>query len=297
MTNEEFLEEALKSPECPANFKSMYKYFCKYQKMSIETLQEVTRIFEKRGIEYQLAYGSTLGAVRDGGQIPWDYDIDLYVPLYEREKVEAALATELDSKYFYCSPETTKDMNYRLSIVRVLPKGYCHQALHVDIFYIIGLPEEEKEKEEYCKSVSEAVLSRKFTIPKLSEYPYSVRAKITQTIQSMQYRIKYGKHAKDFDVEHFLKYDLHTSAEADRINRQCGKEIMPAEWFLQSVVIRTSIGTFKISKYYEEYLTKYYGNWRGYPSVESRIAEVRKHCQQFKWYEQKVNQGKIKTVM
>ena len=99
MTNEEFLEEALKSPECPANFKSMYKYFCTYQKMSIETLQEVTRIFEKRGIEYQLAYGSTLGAVRDGGQIPWDYDIDLYVPFYEREKLEAALATELDSKY------------------------------------------------------------------------------------------------------------------------------------------------------------------------------------------------------
>ena len=297
VTNEEFLEEALKSPECPANFNSMYRYFCKYQKMAIETLVEVSEIFNKNQIEYQLAYGSTLGAVRDGGQIPWDYDIDLYVPFYEREKVEAALANDLDSKYFYCSPETTKDLNYRLSIVRVLPKGYCHQALHVDIFYIIGLPDGEEERTEYCKSVSEAVLSRKFTIQKLSEYPYPVRAKITQTIKSIQYRFKYGKHAKDFNVEHFLKYDLHTATEADRINRHCGEEIMPAEWFLQSVDIETSIGTFKITKYYEEYLTKYYGDWKGYPSIQSRIAEVQKHCRQFKWYEHKVKQGKIKTVM
>ena len=47
MTNEEFLEEALKSPECPSNFKSMYRYFCKYQKMAIETLVEVSEIFKK----------------------------------------------------------------------------------------------------------------------------------------------------------------------------------------------------------------------------------------------------------
>lgn len=297
MTNEEFLEEALESAKCPANFRSMYKYFCKYQKLAIETLQEVARVFEKNDIAYQLAYGSTLGAVRDGGQIPWDYDVDLYVPFYEREKLEMALSTDLDSKYFYCSPETTKDMNYRLSIVRILPKGYCHQALHVDIFYIIGLPEDVNERTEYCKSVSEAVLSRKYTIQKLSEYPYSVRNKITQTIKSMKYWAKFGKHAKDFNVGQFLKYDLHTSVAADRINRHCGEEIMPAEWFLQSIDVNTSIGTFKISKYYEEYLTKYYGDWKGYPSIEGRIAEVQKHCKQFKWYEHKVKMGQIRTVM
>ena len=48
---------------------------------------------------YQLAYGSLLGAIRDGGQITWDYDIDVFIPYEERGQLIEALNRDLKSEF------------------------------------------------------------------------------------------------------------------------------------------------------------------------------------------------------
>ena len=48
------------------------------QKYGSEMLKTVAEICEKNNIRWYMAYGSTLGAIRHGGPIPWDYDIDIY---------------------------------------------------------------------------------------------------------------------------------------------------------------------------------------------------------------------------
>ena len=87
MTSEEFLKEVLSSPQCPDNFEEIYKEFQKYQKVTMDTLIEFHRVCEKSNIEYELAYGSLLGAIRDNGQIPWDYDIDVFVAFKDKARL------------------------------------------------------------------------------------------------------------------------------------------------------------------------------------------------------------------
>lgn len=44
-----------------------------------QMLKDVTDLFRKENIQYSLHAGSLLGAIRHGGQIPWDDDMDLII--------------------------------------------------------------------------------------------------------------------------------------------------------------------------------------------------------------------------
>ncbi len=48
-------------------------------------LKKIIDICDKVGVNYYLAYGSLIGAVRHGGFIPWDDDLDIVMlrPDYE----------------------------------------------------------------------------------------------------------------------------------------------------------------------------------------------------------------------
>jgi hypothetical protein len=59
-------------------------------------LEYVARVLERAGIWYSLAYGSLLGAVRDGDIIPWDYDLDFIVRAEDAPRIYALGETLAD---------------------------------------------------------------------------------------------------------------------------------------------------------------------------------------------------------
>ena len=48
--------------------------------VELEIMDEIDAICRQHGLTYFLGYGSVLGAVRHGGFIPWDDDIDENAP-------------------------------------------------------------------------------------------------------------------------------------------------------------------------------------------------------------------------
>lgn len=51
------------------------------QKRIYNLLKEFVELAEEHNLKYSIFYGSLLGAIRHGGFIPWDDDVDLIIPL------------------------------------------------------------------------------------------------------------------------------------------------------------------------------------------------------------------------
>lgn len=68
------------------------------QKIDTEILFNVVDICEKHDIQYFLMYGTLLGAVRHGGPIPWDDDVDIGMTRENYNKFLKVAPAELDPR-------------------------------------------------------------------------------------------------------------------------------------------------------------------------------------------------------
>ena len=61
------------------------------QAIEFSMLEFLDSVCVEEGIEYCLFYGSALGAVRHGGFIPWDDDIDVAIKREDCERLFSAI--------------------------------------------------------------------------------------------------------------------------------------------------------------------------------------------------------------
>ena len=90
----------------------------KAQLRMLEILVEVDAICTRHNIPYWLAYGSCLGAVRHGGFIPWDDDLDIALMKSDYKKLMLLLQKELPQHLVAQDPKLTKRFHYNYGKVR-----------------------------------------------------------------------------------------------------------------------------------------------------------------------------------
>lgn len=71
------------------------------QKIELEMMIEFDRICRKHDIKYTIIGGTLIGAVRNGGFIPWDDDVDIAMTRPEYERFCKVVDDELDHERFY----------------------------------------------------------------------------------------------------------------------------------------------------------------------------------------------------
>lgn len=116
----------------------------KVQLRILDILVEVDGICRKNNIEYWLDWGTLLGAVRHGGFIPWDDDVDIAVRLEDVEKLKKVMERELPDYLFF--QDTESDPQYYWPFAKVREnRSLCLEegetgtfdkphGLYVDIF-------------------------------------------------------------------------------------------------------------------------------------------------------------------
>ena len=77
--------------------------------IQLDLLEEIHRFCQEHHIVYYLSSGTLLGAVRHGGYIPWDDDIDLYMP---RESYERFVKEYTDTEGRFTLMEPRRSNHY-----------------------------------------------------------------------------------------------------------------------------------------------------------------------------------------
>ena len=280
----DFLNEVLTSSACPSDFQEKYEYFCKYQKIALDTLREFHKVCEKNNINYHVTFGSLIGIIRDGGQIPWDYDIDTFVSVSQKDELIEALRHDLSKDYYAMCPEL--DESCRHYIIRICPKNYNSAAIHVDVFYYCGAPEDEKTRKRFNRAIircAQIRFSQKVNIKEESVGKPKRILKLTAAkIAFSVFDIMKTDRKYDFLIH---QYPVGESKYAVSANFNANPYRYPIKMLEETMLYTSDIGEFRIPKDYDAFLKMVYGNYMEYPPLESRIRQVMNACRRFKHFE------------
>lgn len=76
---------------------------------------EIEKVCDRHGLTVMAAYGTVLGAVRHKGFIPWDDDLDLYMPREDYDLLVNQYADELPSNLKIFAPNSKNGPIYRFA--------------------------------------------------------------------------------------------------------------------------------------------------------------------------------------
>lgn len=124
------------------------------QGVLLEMLDDFIALCEKHGIRWWTDSGTTIGAIRHGGMIPWDDDIDIGMLREDYEKFLAVSEAEMGDKYYVLDAE--RFPAYPLMTARWCLRGtkFREEAMvgidapfgiFLDLYCFDNLPDDEKE--------------------------------------------------------------------------------------------------------------------------------------------------------
>ena len=250
----------------------------KLQKHQVDMLKHIDYICKKNNIRYFVTWGSALGAVRHGGFIPWDDDIDISMTWENYKKFESIAQKELGNKYFYQSQETDKycftnwnkvRINNTTSMERHLRHIKCHYGICIDVFPLIGIPN---------SSFKRNIQKLEVLIYRFLKYERYLTNRNPEG--NTEFKILYGIFPKKFKsfmadklIKDITKYDMEKcNTWGELLSGSYNKVIFPREFFGKGYKIKFEDMDVIIPEKYDSYLKHAYGDYMTLPKEEDRVG-------------------------
>ena len=135
----------------------------------LDILVEVDRICRERGIDYWMDAGTLLGAVRHGGFIPWDDDLDICINKKDYRRFRQSMLECLPERFAY-QDWTTDPHHFEMS-----PRIR-------DRYSLFDLPLERKQK--YRGLFLDVVLLERIPSMKVQHLVYLLYGRVTRTMHN-----------------------------------------------------------------------------------------------------------------
>lgn len=244
----------------------------------LNIVKEIDEICRSNEIEYSIAYGTLLGAVRHGGFIPWDDDLDI---LMRREDYDKFVNYCRLNKTAFSIKEYSDQKEYNYTYCKVcdndtvLVEKYiktCEMGAYIDVFPIDYL------SNDYSKSVS-LFNKQRFnrSLITASNWKKFYRNK-NKSIWREPFRFSFYLLSKLVNVKNIIKkvigyYSNNKVAKysANSVDGTWGKRnVMESNIFEEYCDINFENLTLRGIKKSHEFLTNIYGDYMTLPPVEKR---------------------------
>lgn len=185
----------------------MKRYFA----AQLKVLYVCAQICEKHGIRYFADYGTLLGAVRHGGYVPWDDDLDICMLRSDWNRFFAAADKELPKSYKVLT--ISRDKEYSQIIGRVVNSGAidyspehmreffgCPYVVGIDIFPLDGIYDDEDREKDRNRRARKALAdlerdgSSQKNLLKVKKIYSECPSDGAKNVGLMPYFIPYGNH-------------------------------------------------------------------------------------------------------
>ena len=250
------------------------------QAKSLEMAEYFVEFCNKHNLLCYLCGGGAIGSLRHGGFIPWDDDLDFFMPRKDYEKLAKLWPKEAKSQYFM-SKSNHKFVDRNLFITIRDRETTCVKPYQVDLDLPHGLaldvipldyyPAKESDRK---KQVVWALIYSLFcaqTVPEKHGGIMSLGSKVLLgVIRGRKLRYKIWKKAE----KEMTKY---TKAQSDGITELCSgpyymKKKYPIEAFESSIMVPFEDTKMPIPVGYDAYLKTAFGDYMTPPPIDKQVA-------------------------
>lgn len=256
--------------------------------IQLHILKEVDAICRENNIKYFLTGGTLLGAIRHGGYIPWDDDIDIALLRPEYDKLIEALKKCSDKNSIHILT-SDNNPNHIWPFAKVIHEDTIVYELgvelgvNIDIFPIDSLFDDRKKCERFINRIN---FIRKFINLKLLEnvdrkglFKRIIITSLRKVIKPIPiiYFVK--------KVEKILSRLRHNDSKyvAAVVGAWGSKEIILRESISETIMHKFENGEYPIPVGYDHILSSLYGDYMQLPPIEKRKSH---HLYEAYWKEE-----------
>ena len=257
----------------------------------IDVLSAFIRICEAQGLRYFCAGGTAIGAVRHQGMIPWDDDIDVFMPRPDYDRFLRLAAQSMPEGYEVLSPYATKDYpmyfskmcNARTTLLEN-ERIPCVFGLYIDIFPLDGACDDVetcyREKRRFKRLMNK--LEAVSTHNSFGEYV----GLLTKRREWGRFAVKTVAFCCRSWLRRWLLKQMdgiaygHDYALSSRVVTYSGayqrQEIYPKAWLETPQMFAFEGLMVNLPHDYDAYLRHFFGDYMTLPPVEQRASHHQK---------------------